>query len=78
MQKLVITRGGKVDTVTTDDKLYSQYDYELVVDTETDIQVYFTEIEQYTVMVDSPKHADMTIKNGDKDFVSGKNRSLRR
>ena len=72
VQKLVITRGGKVDTVTTDDKLYSQYDYELVVDTETDIQVYFTEIEQYTVMVDSPKHADMTIKNGDKDFVSGK------
>ena len=72
VQKLVITRDGKVDTVTTDDKLYSQYDYELVVDTETDIQVYFTEIEQYTVMVDSPKHADMTIKNGDKDFVSGK------
>lgn len=72
VQKLVITRGSKVDTVTTDDKLYSQYDYELVVDTETDIQVYFTEIEQYTVMVDSPKHADMTIKNGDKDFVSGK------
>ena len=72
VQKLVITRGGKVDTVTTDDKLYSQYDYELVVDTETDIQVYFTEIEQYTVTVDSPKHADMTIKNGDKDFVSGK------
>ena len=72
VKKLVITRGGKVDTVTTDDKLYSQYDYELVVDTETDIQVYFTEIEQYTVMVDSPKHADMTIKNGDKDFVSGK------
>ena len=61
VQKLVITRGGKVDTVTTDDKLYSQYDYELVVDTETDIQVYFTEIEQYTVMVDSPKHADMTL-----------------
>lgn len=72
VQKLVITRGGKVDTVTIDDKLYSQYDYELVVDAETDIQVYFTEIEQYTVTVDNPKHADMTIKNGDKDFVSGK------
>ena len=72
VQKLVITRGGKVETVTTDDKLYSQYDYELVVDAETDIQVYFTEIEQYTVTVDNPKHADMTIKNGDKDFVSGK------
>ena len=72
VQKLVITRGGKVDTVTIDDKLYSQYDYELVVDAETDIQVYFTKIEQYTVTVDNPKHADMTIKNGDKDFVSGK------
>ena len=72
VQKLVITRGGKVETVTTDDKLYSQYDYDLVVDAETDIQVYFTEIEQYTVTVDNPKHADMTIKNGDKDFVSGK------
>ena len=72
VQKLVITRGGKVDTVTIDDKLYSQYDYELVVDAETDIQVYFTEIEQYTVTVNNPKHADMTIKNGDKDFVSGK------
>ena len=72
VQKLVITRGGKVDTVTIDDKLYSQYDYELVVDAETDIQVYFTEIEQYTFTVDNPKHADMTIKNGDKDFVSGK------
>lgn len=72
VQKLVITCGGKVETVTTDDKLYSQYDYELVVDAETDIQVYFTGIEQYTVTVDNPKHADMTIKNGDKDFVSGK------
>ena len=72
VQKLVITRDGKVDTVTIDDKLYSQYDYELVVDAETDIQVYFTKIEQYRVTVDNPKHADMTIKNGDKDFVSGK------
>lgn len=72
VQKLVITRDDKVDTVTTDDKLYSQYDYEIVMDTKTDIQVYFTEIEQYTVTVDNPKHADMTIKNGDKDFVSGK------
>ena len=42
------------------------------MDAETDIQVYFTEIEQYTFTVDNPKHADMTIKNGDKDFVSGK------
>ncbi len=72
VQKLVITRGGKVETVTTDDKLYSRYDYELVVDAETDIQVYFTEIQQYKVTVDNPKHADITIKNGDKDFVSGK------
>ena len=72
VQKLVITRGGKVDTVTTDDKLYSQYDYDLVVDAETDIQVYFTEIEQYTVTVDNPKHVGITIKNGDEDFASGK------
>ncbi len=72
VQKLVITRGGKVETVTTDDKLYSQYDYELVVDAETDIQVYFTEIEQYTVTVDNQKHTDITVKNGDEDFVSGK------
>lgn len=33
VQKLVITRDDKVDTVTTDDKLYSQYDYEIVMDT---------------------------------------------
>ena len=71
VQKLVITRGGKVDTVTTDDKLYSQYDYEIVMDTKTDIQVYFTEIEQYTVTVDSIENADMTVKNGNEDFVSG-------
>lgn len=71
VQKLVITRDDKVDTVTTDDKLYSQYDYEIVMDTKTDIQVYFTEIEQYTVTVDSIENADMTVKNGNEDFVSG-------
>ncbi len=71
VQKLVITRGDKVDTITTDDKLYSQYDYEIVMDTDTDIQVYFTEIEQYTVTVDSIQNADMTVKNGNEDFVSG-------
>lgn len=71
VQKLVITRDDKVDTVTTDDKLYSQYDYEIVMDTKTDIQVYFTEIEQYTVTIDSIQNADMTVKNGNEDFVSG-------
>ena len=71
VQKLVITRDDKVDTVTTDDKLYSQYDYEIVMDTKTDIQVYFTEIEQYTVTVDNIENADMTVKNGNEDFVSG-------
>lgn len=71
VQKLVITRDDKVDTVTTDDKLYSQYDYEIVMDTKTYIQVYFTEIEQYTVTVDSIENADMTVKNGNEDFVSG-------
>jgi hypothetical protein len=72
VQKLVITKGDKVETVTIDDKSYSQYDCEIIADTETDVQVYFTEIEQYKVTVDNPKHADITVKNGDEDFVSGK------
>ncbi len=71
VQKLVITRDDKVDAITTDDKLYSQYDYEIVMDTKTDIQVYFTEIEQYTVTIDSIENANMTVKNGNEDFVSG-------
>ena len=48
------------------------YEYELTVDTQTDIKVYFTEIEKYTVTVDMPnKNAEITVKNGTSDFESG-------
>ncbi len=72
VEKIVVTYGGKTETVNTDDMLYNRYDYEIVVDTETDIQVYFTEIEEYAITFDSPKYADIVVKNGDEDFESGK------
>ncbi len=71
VQKLVITRGDRIDTIMTDDSLYSQYDYEIFMDATTNVQVYFTKIEQYMVTVDTPKHAGITIKNGTGKFVSG-------
>ena len=72
VQKLVITKNGIPDTVITDDRLYDMYEYELTVDTQTDIKVYFTEIEKYTVTVDMPnKNAEITVKNGTSDFESG-------
>ena len=72
VQKLVITKNGISDTVITDDRLYDMYEYELTVDTQTDIKVYFTEIEKYTVTVDMPnKNAEITVKNGTSDFESG-------
>ena len=72
MQKLVITKNGIPDTVITDNRLYDMYEYELTVDTQTDIKVYFTEIEKYTVTVDMPnKNAEITVKNGTSDFESG-------
>lgn len=72
VQKLVITKNGISDTVITDNRLYDMYEYELTVDTQTDIKVYFTEIEKYTVTVDMPnKNAEITVKNGTSDFESG-------
>ena len=72
VQKLVITKNGIPDTVITDNRLYDMYEYELTVDTQTDIKVYFTEIEKYTVTVDMPnKNAEITVKNGTSDFESG-------
>lgn len=72
VQKLVITKSGIPDTVITDNRLYDMYEYELTVDTQTDIKVYFTEIEKYTVTVDMPnKNAEITVKNGTSDFESG-------
>ena len=72
VQKLVITKNGIPDTVITDKRLYDMYEYELTVDTQTDIKVYFTEIEKYTVTVDMPnKNAEITVKNGTSDFESG-------
>lgn len=72
VQKLVITKNGIPDTVITDNRLYDMYEYELTVDTKTDIKVYFTEIEKYTVTVDMPnKNAEITVKNGTSDFESG-------
>ena len=72
VQKLVITKNGISDTVITDDRLYDMYEYELTVDTQTDIKVYFTEIEKYTVTVDMPnKNAEITVKNGTSDFENG-------
>ena len=72
VQKLVITKNGIPDTVITDNRLYDMYEYELTVDTQTDIKVYFTEIEKYTVTVDIPnKNAEITVKNGTSDFESG-------
>lgn len=69
VQKLVITKNGISDTVITDNRLYDMYEYELTVDTQTDIKVYFTEIEKYTVTVDMPnKNAEITVKNGDIGF----------
>ena len=60
VQKLVITKNGIPDTVITDNRLYDMYEYELTVDTQTDIKVYFTEIEKYTVTVDMPnKNAEV-------------------
>lgn len=41
VQKLVITKNGIPDTVITDNRLYDMYEYELTVDTQTDIKVYF-------------------------------------
>ena len=72
VQKLVITKNGIPDTVITDNRLYDMYEYELTVDTQTDIKVYFTEIEKYTVTVDMPnKNAEITVKNGTSDFENG-------
>ena len=72
VQKLVITKNGIPDTVITDNRLYDMYEYELTVDTQTDIKVYFTEIEKYTVTIDMPnKNAEITVKNGTSDFESG-------
>ena len=72
VQKLVITKNGISDTVITDNRLYDMYEYELTVDTQTDIKVYFTKIEKYTVTVDMPnKNAEITVKNGTSDFESG-------
>lgn len=72
VQKLVITKNGISDTVITDNRLYDMYEYELTVDTQTDIKVYFTEIEKYTVTVDMPnKNAEITVKNGTSDFENG-------
>ena len=72
VQKLVITKNGISDTVITDNRLCDMYEYELTVDTQTDIKVYFTEIEKYTVTVDMPnKNAEITVKNGTSDFESG-------
>ncbi len=75
VQKLVITRGGKVDTIMTDDKQYRQYDYEFVMETATDIQVYFTEIEEipeYTVTFPTTlEGCILSVKNGKEKIASG-------
>ena len=72
VQKIQVTSGGKTETVNTDDALFNRYNYEVIVDAETDIQFYFTKIEEYTVTFNSPKHADIVVKNGNDDFESGK------
>ena len=72
VEKLEVTANGSTTTIMADDKLYDSFEYELTVDAQTDVQVYFTEIEQFKVDIEvAGGNAALDIRNGADEFTSG-------
>lgn len=72
VEKLEVTANGSTTTIMADDKLYDSFEYALTVDAQTEVLVYFTEIEQFKVDVEvAGGNAALDIRNGADEFASG-------
>lgn len=72
VEKLEVTTNGSTTTIMADDKIYDSFEYELTVDAQTDVLVYFTEIERFTVDIEvTGGNAALDIRNGADEFTSG-------